>query len=248
MSLQPCHPSFPQRTTNPRDFALSCTEPRIVVPPRAAQKFPSLCSVSVPLLVRKAEPVMLPWGSCRCCGTLQVGSLVMFESQSALVWLAAAGTPGNHLLSIDLPWLKRQKLNIRSENAVSIDVLAHELFTSPWRPRKYYTVPFKPNNKWNFCFCSWCSLYSFHPASSWEYFSAKKNLLCSAKKASIWQYLWNFRKVIPKESPRGHNMVQIAATLMLKLFWFNFKAAPPWGPLSSGKSNVSVLYESLDYF
>lgn len=51
---------------------------------------------------------------------------MLFESQSTVVWLAAPGTPVNHLLNTDLVWLKRQKLNIRPENAVGIDVLAHE--------------------------------------------------------------------------------------------------------------------------
>lgn len=197
MSSQPCHPSFPRR--QPASGALhklSCSEqrdPPLWYPqgqhktfrcPKAA----SLCSVAAPLQVRKAESMMLTWGSCRCCGTLQVDSLVLFESQSTVVWLAEAGTPVNHWVNIDLPWLKRKKLNIRPENAVGNDVLAHKLlviFTGPWRSRKYYTVPWKPNIKLNFCFCSWCSLYSFHPASSWEYFNARKNLLYSLKNLSL---------------------------------------------------------------
>lgn len=148
--------------------------------------------------------MLLTWGSCRWCGTLQVGSLVLFESQSTVVWLAVAGTPLNHLLNTDLAWLKRQKLNTRPENEVSINVLARELlliFTGPWRPRKCYTVPCKRNIKCNFCFCSWCGLYSFHPASSWEYFNAKKNLLCSLKKTPLFG---NISEISGAWFPRNH--------------------------------------------
>lgn len=56
----------------------------------------------------------------------------------------------------------------------------------------------------------------------------------------LWQYLWNFRKLIPEESLPGHSTVNIGATLTLKLSWFNLKAAFPQGPLNSGASNVSL--------
>lgn len=212
MSLQPCHPSFPGRQPISGGFAQTFMHwtawARVVVPQGQhksfrCQKAASLCSVPAPLLVRKAESMMLTWGSFRCCGTLQIDSLVLFGSQSTVVWLTVAGTPVNHLLNIDLPWLQRQKLNIRPKNAAGIDFLAHELlviFTGPWRPKKYYTMPCKPNIKWNFCFCSWCGLYSFHPASSWEYFNAKKNLLCSLKKALFG----NIYETSGKWFPRNH--------------------------------------------
>lgn len=56
----------------------------------------------------------------------------------------------------------------------------------------------------------------------------------------LWQYLWNFRKLIPDESLPGHSTVNISTTLTLKLSWFNLKAAFPWGPLNSGASDVSL--------
>lgn len=199
MSLQPCPPSFPRsQPTSGALHKLPCTkqhDPASWYPQGQhksfrSQKAASLCSVTAPLLVRKAESVMLTWGSCRCCGTLQVDPLVLFESQSTVVWLAAPGTPVNHLLNTDLAWLKRQKLNLKSDLKTQLASMFwrmnhYRIFTGPWRPQECYTVPCKPNNKWNFCFCSWCGLYSFHPASSWEYFNAKKNRLCSLKKLSL---------------------------------------------------------------
>lgn len=64
------------------------------------------------------------------------------------------------------------------------------------------------------------------------------SLLLLFLKNSLWQYPWNFRKLIPKESPPGHSTVKMGTTLMLKLSRFKFKAAPPWGPLNSGTSDV----------
>lgn len=110
----------------------------------------------------------------------------------------------------------------------------------PWRVWKHYTVACRLilNN----ISASVVDVFPTHLPSKLlgilqckERTSVLSLLLFFSRKA-----LWNFRKLIPEESLSGHSTVNAGTTLMLKLSWFNFEEVFPWGPLNSGRSNLSV--------
>lgn len=118
------------------------------------------------------------------------------------------------------------------------------IFTGPpWRMLKLYTVARKIDIKQKILLPQLMWALLIPPSKLLGILQRKEKslfltLLLFFFKHSFWHYLWNFRKLIPKESAPGYSTVKIGVTLMLKLSWFNFKAAPPWGPLSPGRSDV----------
>lgn len=139
-----------------------------------------------------------------------------------------------------LSYLKRQKQmsDLKIQSALIFwHMNCYMIFTvPPWRPCKHYIVSCKTNTEQHFCF-------STHSASKLlGILQCKERSLLSQLlfffTNSLCQYLWQHRKLFPKELRPAHSTVQVGATLMLKLSWFNFKAAPPWGPLNSGTSDT----------
>lgn len=155
---------------------------RVVVPPRAAQKF-QVPKGSFSVLSDCPFAAEKSWVSDAHLRQLQI----LWHTAG---WLLSAVWIPEHRGLVDSSWHTCKSLAEHCSALAEETEIKHQTWKCRWhwcsgtwtirdiyrRPRKYYTVPCKSNIKWNFCLCSWCGLYSFHSASSWEYFNAKKNI------------------------------------------------------------------------